>query len=62
MSAPIPILRPIHRWYCPNCRATDVTHEARPHSRMHTCPKLGMLSLACTSDWPEASVTTQEKS
>jgi hypothetical protein len=41
----LPILRPVHRWYCPNCKATDVTHEARPHSRMHTCPKLGMLSL-----------------
>jgi hypothetical protein len=39
------LLKPVHRWYCPNCRATDVTHEARPHARMHTCPKLGMLSL-----------------
>lgn len=26
-----------HRWKCPNCTATDVTHEPRPHSRFHAC-------------------------
>ena len=33
------ILRPVNRWYCPACRKEDVTHEARPHSRFHACPK-----------------------
>ena len=37
------ILRPVQHWYCPNCGKRDTTHEARPHSRMHTCPKLRML-------------------
>lgn len=37
-------LRPEHRWECPNCDLTDVTHEAQPHTRMHTCPGLKFLS------------------
>lgn len=40
----IPLLRPVNRWYCPNCRKEDVTHEARPHSRMHICPTLRYLT------------------
>jgi hypothetical protein len=34
----IPLLAPERRWSCPNCDLEDVTHEATPHSRMHTCP------------------------
>ena len=32
-----PLVRPVNRWVCPNCKREDVTHEARPHSRFHTC-------------------------
>ncbi len=32
------------RWECPNCPATDVTHEASPHTRFHNCPGLANLS------------------
>lgn len=32
------------RWACPNCTATDVTYEAEPHVRMHTCPGLKGLT------------------
>ena len=28
---------PEQRWTCPNCTHTDVTHELRPHTRMHPC-------------------------
>lgn len=28
---------PTQRWSCPNCDLEDVTREARPHSRMHSC-------------------------
>lgn len=28
---------PEQRWECPNCDHTDVTHEARPHTRFHPC-------------------------
>lgn len=40
----IPILRPEQRWECPNCTATDVTHEAQPHTRYHNCRGLRGIS------------------
>lgn len=30
------------RWSCPNCTTTSVTHEARPHTRMHPCKGIGL--------------------
>jgi hypothetical protein len=41
----IPLIIPNHHWYCPNCRVTDVTHESRPHVRMHTCAGLRGLTV-----------------
>lgn len=38
------ILEPEQRWECPNCTATDVTHESRVHTRMHDCR--GLLGLS----------------
>lgn len=32
------------RWVCPNCPLEQVTHEARPHTRFHTCPGLGGIT------------------
>lgn len=32
------------RWECPNCPATDVTHEAQPHTRFHACRGLRGLT------------------
>jgi hypothetical protein len=40
----VPILAPEHRWECPSCDFTDVTHEARPHTRMHACRGLAGLT------------------
>lgn len=40
----IPILQPRQEWVCPNCNAQSVTHEAEPHTRMHTCPGLRGLT------------------
>ena len=34
------LLRPEHHWECPSCLARDVTHEPRPHTRMHACAGL----------------------
>jgi hypothetical protein len=36
----VPILRPEQRWECPSCGAQHVTHEARPHTPFHPCPKV----------------------
>lgn len=45
MSANAVILEaPEHRWECPSCGQQDVTREARPHTRMHTCRKLGIIA------------------
>jgi hypothetical protein len=56
---------PVRRWYCPNCKATDVTREARPHSRMHTCPALNHLTLPMdilmVPEGTKAKVTTNER-
>lgn len=44
MPRNVPIVRRFVHWYCPNCQLEDVTHEQRPHSRFHTCPKLGLVA------------------
>lgn len=38
------------RWACPNCPATDVTHEAEPHTRFHNCPGLAGLTAPMIQD------------
>ena len=38
------LLRAERRWECPNCIATDVTYEAAPHTRFHTCRGLRGLT------------------
>lgn len=40
----VPLLRSEQRWECPNCDLTDVTHEARPHTRFHMCRGLKGLT------------------
>ena len=37
MARSIPLLAAEHRWSCPNCTETAVTHETRPHTRFHVC-------------------------
>lgn len=33
----VPLLSTERRWECPNCPATAVTREARPHTEFHHC-------------------------
>ena len=41
----VPLLSPFTDWVCPACGKTDMTREARPHSRFHKCPKMrGLLT------------------
>ena len=40
----LPLLDPVRRWHCPLCHAQDVTREAKPHTRYHTCPKMRYLT------------------
>jgi hypothetical protein len=57
----IPILSTIRDWYCPNCGLTDRTNEPLPHSRFHTCPKLGMLSAPMLPKAVRAKVEMNER-
>jgi hypothetical protein len=54
-------ITPVHRWYCPNCHKEDVTHEARPHSRFHICPKLRGLTAPMLPAGTKAKVTAHER-
>jgi hypothetical protein len=55
------ILQPAHSWHCPECGATDTTYEARPHSRMHSCPKFGGATLPMASGTSGARLVLNER-
>ena len=55
------LLTPARRWYCPNCLREDVTHEARPHSRFHVCPKLRGLTAPMLPAGTKAKVQAVER-
>lgn len=57
----IPLLQPTQHWYCPNCKREDVTHEARPHSRFHVCPKLRGLTAPMVPAGTKAKVELTER-
>lgn len=52
----IPILNPTQRWVCPNCLCRDVTHEAQPHTRMHTCKGLKGLTAPMVPEGADCTV------
>lgn len=35
---------PVQHWECPNCTATDTTHEVQPHTRFHPCTGLAGIT------------------
>lgn len=49
------------RWYCPNCDATDVTHESGPHTRFHSCHGLAGLSAPMVRDGVRCKVEAVER-
>ena len=58
----VPILTPVNRWYCPNgCGREDITHEARPHTRMHVCPKLRGLTAPLLPVGVKGKVEAKER-
>lgn len=54
-------LQPEHRWECPNCDFTDVTHEAQPHSRMHACRGLKGLTAPMVPAGTRCKVEAKER-
>lgn len=56
-----PLMTPEHRWSCPNCPATHVSHEARPHTPFHSCRGLRGLSAPYVTDGTRCKVETRER-
>ena|SRR5437870_3264512 len=48
-------------WVCPNCKAQDVTSEARPHTRFHICPGLNGLTAPMIEAGARVRVTAVER-
>jgi hypothetical protein len=56
-----PDLIPEHRWSCPNCVETRITHEARPHTPFHPCRGLRGLSAPFVAAGSDCVVETRER-
>lgn len=57
----IPLLRPEQRWECPNCTATDVTHEPKPHTRFHDCAGLKGMTAPMVPAGTKAKIVAHER-
>lgn len=55
------LLRVERHWTCPNCDATHVTREAKPHTPFHTCRGLRGLSAPYVQDGTRCKVTAIER-
>ena len=51
----------VHRWECPNCDATHVTHGSRPHTPFHSCRGLKGLTVPFVAAGPKAKVETVDR-
>lgn len=49
------------RWVCPNCSATDVTRESRPHTRFHTCSGLRGLTAPFVPEGVSCKVVAHDR-
>lgn len=52
---------PVHQWSCPNCKQTDITHEARPHTRFHACAGLHGLAAPMVAAGSKVRVRAVER-
>ncbi len=57
----MPILNNEQRWECPNCDLKDVTHEAQPHTRFHTCGGLKGLTAPFVPAGTRCKVEAKER-
>lgn len=55
------LITPVRHWMCPNCPLTEVTHEARPHTRFHACPGLRGLTAPMLPAGTRAKVEVVER-
>lgn len=57
----IPVILVEHHWACPNCTQTAVTHDARPHTRYHSCRGLMGLSAPFVPAGTKCKVEARER-
>jgi hypothetical protein len=57
----IPILSPERHWECPNCTATHVTREQKPHTPFHACRGLRGLTAPFVTAGTQAKVEAVER-
>jgi hypothetical protein len=60
MATPL-ITGVIQEWYCPNCKATGVTNERRPHQRFHPCAGLRGILAPLVEASARVQVTAVER-
>jgi len=55
------LIQPTRHWVCPNCTTESITHEARPHTRFHTCPGLKGLTAPMVATGTRCEVRAVER-
>lgn len=55
------LLDPVQHWSCPNCVATHVTHEAKPHTPFHSCRGLRGLTAPFVPAGTKAKVEAMDR-
>lgn len=55
------LLVPEQHWECPNCELTQVTHEAQPHTRFHSCRGLRGLTAPMVPTGSDVKVEAVER-
>lgn len=54
-------LTPEHHWVCPHCVHTDVTREAKPHSRFHQCRGKALMTMPMVPDGIRCKTELRER-
>jgi hypothetical protein len=54
-------LTPDHRWSCPNCTVTRITHDPRPHTPFHPCHGLRGLTAPLVAAGSDCVVETRDR-
>jgi hypothetical protein len=58
---PVLLATPEHRWSCPNCDASHITRESKPHTPFHSCRGLRGLTAPFVADGTRAKVEAVER-
>lgn len=48
-------------WVCPKCNFRDTTRTAEPHSRFHSCPGMGGLTMPMIREGDRVKVVINER-